>query len=156
MKEQSDALDILDKLKTELEGGRGIFSKKPDIGRCVELCDKLMRILPESMSDAEYVKHKRKEILANADVVAKNTIRAAEEKANNLVSESEIVKNAHTAANRIIESAYAKCDNLIIRTKAHLDNLFKETENFLCSTLAVVRTNREELRAALTDDRKDN
>lgn len=156
MKERSDALEILDKLKAELDGGRGLFSKKPDLALCSELCDKLSRILPEAMTDAEYVKHKRKEILANADVVAKNTIRAAEEKANNLVSESEIVKNAQSAANRIIESAYAKCDNLIIRTKAHLDNLFKETEKFLCSTLAVVRTNREELRAALSDGGNGN
>ncbi len=154
MKENVDALEILDRLRAELEGGRGIFSKKPDIGLCAELCDKLAKVLPESINDAEYIKHKRKEILANADVVAKNTIRAAEEKANNLVSESEVVKSAQAASNRIIESAYAKCDNLIIRTKAHLDNLFKETENFLCSTLAVVRTNREELRAALSDEKK--
>ncbi len=154
MKENVDALELLDRLRAELDGGHGIFSKKPDIGLCVELCDKLAKVLPESINDAEYIKHKRKEILANADVVAKNTIRAAEEKANNLVSESEVVKSAQAASNRIIESAYAKCDNLIIRTKAHLDNLFKETENFLCSTLAVVRTNREELRAALSDDKK--
>ena len=154
MKENVDALELLDRLRAELEGGQGIFSKKPFMGWCVELCDKLAKVLPESINDAEYIKHKRKEILANADVVAKNTIRAAEEKANNLVSESEVVKSAQAASNRIIESAYAKCDNLIIRTKAHLDNLFKETENFLCSTLAVVRTNREELRAALSDDKK--
>ncbi|MCX4312322.1 MAG: hypothetical protein OSJ83_00435 [Clostridia bacterium] len=153
---RSDALEILSRLRGELDGGRGLFSKKPDLPLCVELCDKLAKILPEEMNDAEYVKHKRKEILANADIVAKNTIRAAEEKANNLVSESEVVRGSQTAANRIIESAYAKCDNLIIRTKAHLDNLFKETESFLLSTLAVVRTNREELRAALTDSRKDD
>ena len=67
-----------------------------------------------------------------------------------------MVKSAQLASKQIIENAYAQCDNLILRTKAHLDNLFKETENFLCSTLAVVRTNREELRAALTDDKNGN
>lgn len=154
MKEQQDALELLDKLRSELENGHGFFSKKPDIDVCLELCDKLAKVLPEYIKDANYVKDKRKEILSNADVVAKNTIRAAEEKANKLVSESEIVRSAHAASKQIIENAYAQCDNLILRTKAHLDNLFKETENFMCSTLSVVRTNREELRAALSDGRK--
>lgn len=156
MKEQVDALDILEQLRGELETGHGFFSKKPDIDLCIDLCNKLAKVLPQSMNEADYVKQKRKEILANADVVAKNTIRAAEEKANNIVTESEVVKSAQLASKQIIENAYAQCDNLILRTKAHLDNLFKETENFLCSTLAVVRTNREELRAALTDDKNGN
>lgn len=149
MKEQIDALEILEQLKSELEGGRGFFSKKPDLELCLDLCDKLMRVLPESISEAGYVTQKRKEILSNADVVAKNTIRAAEEKASKLVSESEVIKSAQNASKQIIENAYVQCDNLILRTKAHLDNLFKETEKFLCSTLSVVRTNREELRTAL-------
>ena len=159
MQEQSEALDILDRLREELNVSRGgFFSKKPDIELCSELCDKLARVLPDSineaMTDAERISQKRKEILSNADVVAKNTIRAAEEKANKLISETEVVKNAQIASNRIIENAYTQCDNLILRTKTHLDNLFKEMENFLCSTLAVVRTNREELRTARLDDKK--
>lgn len=156
MKEHIDALEILDQLRTELSTGRGLFGKKADLALCSDLCDKLAQVLPDSIDEAEYVKQRRKEILSNADVVAKNTIRAAEEKANRLVGESEIVKNAQATAKQIIENAYAQCDNLILRTKAHLDNMFKETENFLCSTLSVVRTNREELRAALVNENKIN
>ena len=156
MKEQQDALEILEKLRAELDNGHGFFSKKPDLDLCMDLCDRLTEILPEYIKEANEIKEKRKDILSNADVVAKNTIRAAEEKASKLVSESEIVRSAQIASNQIIENAYAQCDNLILRTKAHLDNLFKETENFLCSTLSVVRTNREELRAALTDGNGGN
>ncbi|MCH5153749.1 MAG: hypothetical protein J1F71_00910 [Clostridiales bacterium] len=148
MKEQQDALEILEQLKAELDGRRGLFSKKPDWDFCLQLCDELMRIMPEYIKEAAYIKSKRKEILENADVVAKNTIRAAEEQANKIVSESEIVRSAQIASGQIIENAYTRCDNLILRTKSHLDNLFKQTENFLCSTLSVVRTNREELRSA--------
>ena len=148
MKEQQDALEILEQLKSELDGKRGLFAKKPDWELCSELCDELTRIMPEYIRDAAYIKNKRKEILGNADVVAKNTIRAAEEQANKILSESEIVRSAQIASKQIIENAYVQCDNLILRTKSHLDNLFKQTENFLSSTLAVVRTNREELRAA--------
>lgn len=153
MKDSSDALEILDSLREELNTTRGLFSKKPDIALCCDLCDKLVRVLPDALNEAAYVKDRRKEILANADVVAKNTIRAAEEKAEKLASESEVVRAAQASSKQIIENAYAQCDNLILRTKAHLDNIFKETEQFLLSTLAVVRTNREELRAALIDDK---
>lgn len=153
MKEQQDALEILEQLKAELEKSGGFF-KKPDLDLCLDLCDELSKILPEYVKEASLVTERKKDILANADVVAKNTIRAAEEKANKIVSESEIVRSAQAASKQIIENAYAQCDNLILRTKAHLDNLFKDTENFLCSTLSVVRTNREELRAALTGGNK--
>lgn len=152
--QDNNALEILDKLKEELNSTHGIFSKKTDIALCCDLCDKLCRALPDALEEAEYVKQKRKEILQNADVVAKNTIRAAEEKAEMLASESEIVKNAQVSAKQIIDNAYAQCDNLIMRTKAHLDNMFKETEQFLLTTLSVVRTNREELRSALNEDRE--
>lgn len=153
MKDGNEALEILEALRGELNTTRGLFSKKTDVALCCDLCDKLARVLPNSLEEAEYVKQRRKEILANADVAAKNTIRAAEEKAEKLANESEVVRKAQTAAKQIIENAYAQCDNLILRTKAHLDNLFKETEQFLLSTLSVVRTNREELRSALTDDK---
>lgn len=149
MKEQMDALEILDELRGELENGRGFFSKKPNPDLCLELCDRLSRVLPEYIREASYVREHRKDILTNADVVAKNTIRAAEEKAKRLVADSEIVRSAQISSKQIIENAYAQCDNLILRTKAHLDGLFKETENFLLSTLSVVRTNREELRSVM-------
>lgn len=151
MREKQDALEILDELREELNSSRGIFSKKADIALCADLCDKLAELLPASLKDAEYVNQKRKEILANADVVAKNTIRAAEEKAEKLSGDTEIVKKAQESAAQIVENAYVQCDNLIMRTQAHLDNMFKEIEQFLLSTLSVVRTNREELRSAITD-----
>ena len=58
--QDNDALDILNELRTELGGSRGLFSKKPDIALCSELCDKLARVLPDSINEAEYVKQKRK------------------------------------------------------------------------------------------------
>lgn len=154
MKEQTTALEILQSLREELTSSHGFFSKKPDIPLCCDLCDKLSRVLPESLEEAEYVKQKRKEILANADVVAKNTIRAAEERAEKLASETEVVRQAQANAKQIIENAYAQCDNLMLRTKAHLDELFKETEQFLLSTLSLVRTNREELRTSYTEEKR--
>lgn len=151
MQEQNEVLEILQQLREELNAPRGMFGKKIDIPYCCDLCDKLTRLLPSALADAEYLKQKRKEILTNADVAAKNTIRAAEEKAAQLSSESEVVKSAQTTAKQIIDNAYVQCDNLIMRTKSHLDDMFKETEQFLLTTLSVIRKNREELRAVRLD-----
>lgn len=149
---EKNIAEILDELRDELSGGGGLFSKKKvDTEYCLQLTDKIAKLLNSALSDAEQIKHKRKEILSNADLVAKNTIRAAEEQAEKLASESEVVAKANESAKAIIENAYAQCDNLILRTKSHLDSLFAETEKFLLTTLSVVRTNREELRVALTD-----
>ena len=151
MQEQNEVLEILQQLREELNAPRGMFGKRTDIPYCCDLCDKLTRLLPSALADAEYLKQKRKEILTNADVAAKNTIRAAEEKAAQLSSESEVVKSAQTTAKQLIDNAYVQCDNLIMRTKSHLDDMFKETEQFLLTTLAVIRKNREELRAVRLD-----
>ncbi len=148
---ENSITELLDELLDELNGKHGLFSKKADIDYCCQITDKLAKLIPAALDEAEQVKHKRKEILSNADTVAKNTIRAAEEQAEKLASESEVVKKANESAKAIIENAYAQCDNLILRTKTHLDNLFAETEKFLLTTLSVIRTNREELRVALTD-----
>lgn len=149
MYDRQDSADIIDELRNELENGRGVFSKKPNVAACLQLCDRLEKSLPTEADEQARLAEMRQEILSNADVVAKNTIRAAEERANKLVAESEIVRDAHIASKRIIENAYAQCDNLILRTKTHLDDLFRNAEDFLCSALTVVRTNREELRTAL-------
>ena len=42
-----------------------------------------------------------------------------------------------------------QCDTLVHHTKEHLDRTFKETEQFLLSTLTMIRNNREELRGAM-------
>lgn len=151
LEHEDSIMELLEELRDELAGRHGLFSKKADTEYCQQITDKLAKLLPAALDDAEHIKRKRKEILNNADTVAKNTIRAAEEQAEKLASESEVVKKANESAKAIIENAYAQCDNLILRTKSHLDNLFAETEKFLLTTLSVIRTNREELRVALTD-----
>ena len=42
-----------------------------------------------------------------------------------------------------------QCDALVDKTKAHLDIMFRDVEQFLQSSLAMIRNNREELRGAM-------
>ncbi len=141
--------DLIDELDSEINGKRGIFSKKVDIERCGELITAIKNSYPGVLRDSAYIVENREKILSNADVVAKNTIREAEEHANHLVGNSELLKKAETEAKKIIDSAYSQCDVLVERTKDHLDNVFKDVEQFLMSTLNMVRNNRDELKSAV-------
>jgi len=141
--------DIINELDNELSDKKGIFSKKIDIDKCQHLVGELKNLLPRSIAQSEQVLSSRQKILENADTVAQNTIREAEERASHIVDNSELVKQAELEAKKIIEMANMQGDVIIDRTKTHLDNMFKDIEQFLLSTLAMIRNNREELRGAM-------
>ena len=56
MQEQNEVLEILQQLREELNAPRGMFGKRTDIPYCCDLCDKLTRLLPSALADAEYLK----------------------------------------------------------------------------------------------------
>ena len=145
-----DVRRIIDELETELGERRGgLFSKKIDIGKCVQLTKAIRGAMPDAVREAEYVVENKQKILENADSVAKNTIREAEERAEHIIDNSELIKRAELEAKQLMETAYMQCDALVDKTKAHLDIMFRDVEQFLQSSLAMIRNNREELRGAM-------
>jgi len=145
----TELVKIIEELESELLDKKGFFSKKIDVDRCVELTQSLKESMPASISEAHKVLGTRNKILSNADMVAMDTIKEAEERASHIVDKSEIVQAAQIESRKIIDMAYMQCDMLVDRTKTHLDNMFKDIEQFLLSTLAMIRNNREELRGAM-------
>lgn len=141
--------DLIDQLEAELGGKHGLFGKKVDTGHCLALLSKIKQVLPDSLGEAQFVVENKRKILENADTVAKNTIREAEERAEHIIDNTEIIKRAELDAKQMLETAYMQCDTLVHHTKEHLDNTFRETEQFLLSTLTMIRNNREELRGAM-------
>ena len=71
-----DVMQLIDELENELGDRKGgLFSKKIDIGKCVQLTRQIRSTLPDALREAEYVVENKHKILENADSVAKNTIR---------------------------------------------------------------------------------
>jgi F0F1-type ATP synthase membrane subunit b/b' len=149
-----DAKQLLNELESELAGRRGLFSKKVDFDKCAEIVYRLKEAVPKSVYEAEYVMLNRRKILESADSAAQNTIKEAEERAVHIVENSELIRRAETEADKIFEAAERKCDALVAKTKSHLDGMFKDIEQFLLSAIAMIRNNREELRAAAVNGRK--
>ena len=145
-----DVMRIIDELEAELGERRGgLFSKKIDIGKCVQLTKAIRGAMPDAVREAEYVVENKQKILENADSVAQNTIREAVERAEHIIDNSELIKRAELEAKQLMETAYMQCDALVDKTKAHLDIMFRDVEQFLQSSLAMIRNNREELRGAM-------
>lgn len=142
-------LRLLDELEQELMDKKGLFSKKIDVERCADILYEMKEVVPQSLREADYIVANKQKILDNADSVARNTIREAEERAEHIIDNSELIKRAEIEGRKIVETAYMQCDALVERTKSHLDNMFKDIEQFLLSTLAMIRNNREELRGAM-------
>ncbi len=151
-----DILKLLDEMENELTDKKGLFSKKVDIGRCVDILYEMKRVFPESIREADYIVANKNKILENADNVAKNTIREAEERAEHIIDNSELIKRAEIEAKNIVDMGYMQCDTLVDRTKSHLDSMFKDIEQFLLSTLTMIRNNREELRGAMIMKRRND
>lgn len=145
-----DITQLIDQLEQELgERKGGLFGKKVDLNKCGQLTRQIRSALPDALREANYVVENKQKILENADSVAKNTIREAEERAEHIIDNSELIKRAELEAKQLMETAYMQCDALVEQTKAHLDTMFRDIEQFLQSVLAMIRNNREELRGAM-------
>lgn len=140
-----DVIAILDEMDEALNARR----RRVDLRRIGELMDELKTALPPLVKGAEDVIRSRDRILGNADVVAKNVIREAEERAKHLAESSEVTRLAKAQGGEMIDRTYRECDSLIRKTKEHLDATFAEAERFLQNTLDLIKTNRNELRALM-------
>jgi len=142
--------EYLNELEIELTGKKGgIFGKKTDTARCLQIVSDMYTALPAEIKEAEYMLAQKDDILHNARVLAKQTLEEAEIRAEHIISETEIMKRAQTEAAQILETAQMQSDTLIHKTTEHLEAMFSDIEQYLVSNLNMIRNNREELREAL-------
>lgn len=146
--------ELITELDDELNGRKGLFNRHVDLNRCAELFNQIKQMLPNALNEAETVIKSRERILENADMVARNIIKEAEERATHLSENSEIVKSAEKQGREILDKAYRDCDTLIQKTKEHLDSMFGDADTFFRATLDTIQTNRNELRGALIKTEK--
>ena len=145
-----DIKAYLNELEIELTGRKnGIFGKKVDIERCLQIIGNLYDAIPSAVSEANYILDKKDDIILNAQGLAKQTIGEAEIRAEQIISETEVLKRAQKEAAQILETAQMQSDTLLHKTTEHLEAMFTDIEQYLVSNLNMIRNNREELRAAL-------
>lgn len=144
-----DLNELIAEIDDELVGRSGLYNKRADLARCASLWNEIKSLLPTAIEEAELVSRNRIRILENADVVAKNVIKEAEERAGQLADNTEITRRAEKRGREVLDEAYRQCDELVMKTKEHLDSMFRDAETFFRNTLDTIKTNRNELRGAI-------
>lgn len=146
--------EIMDELGKELDGKKSFLNKKVDITRCQELYEELKNSFGGLISESEAIVKSRTAILENADSVAKNMLKEAEQRAKHMAQTSEVIRIAEKGGKDIEEAAYKRSDILLQKTKDRLDELFRDAETFFSETLEVIRKNRMELRGAFSGEKE--
>lgn len=145
------ALELCEQLENELSGRRGFVNVKIDIAECRRIVSSLKEELYVSGQCDDNVAGNRNAILTNADNVAKNVLKAAEERAAIMVSQSEIMSRAQADSRVLLENAYNSCDALILKTKENLDLMLKDVEVYLRETIDAISLQRFKLKNMIID-----
>lgn len=141
-----DYFDLVIELENELsEGDKGIFGKKINTEKCLDLIDKMKRAFPSVIKDANYIVANKEDILIEAERKAAQILKESETHANVIVKNSEIMKRAEDAATVHIENVRRVSDDIINKSAAIIYAMFEDTENFLKNMLEILKQNRDEM-----------
>lgn len=135
--------ELFNQLEDELSK-QGLFARRIDIDKCIEILHTLRKNYEYAVTEANHIMETRNKILANADNVAKNTIKEAEKRAH-YASEAGRYVYRTSEETQSENTSYGKSEELFDKTKVHIDDLFREVEEYLLSMVDLVRKNREEL-----------
>ncbi|HEY8390717.1 MAG TPA: hypothetical protein VIL26_07220 [Clostridia bacterium] len=150
-----DFYDLLLELENEfVDTEKGIFGKKINVQKCINLIDSLKRAFPSVIKDANYVVSNKEEILIEAERKANQIIKEAETHANIIVKNSEIMKRAEASAQSHYESVRRACDDSINKAAAIIYTMFEDMEGFLKNMMEILKQNRDEMINGLKDSNK--
>jgi len=150
-----DFYDLLLELENEfIDSEKGIFGKKINAQRCVNLIDSLKHAFPSVIKDANYVVSSKEEILIEAERKANQIMKEAETHANVIVKNSEIMKRAEASAQSHYENVRHACDDSINKSAAIIYAMFEDMEDFLKNMLEILKQNRDEMINGLKDSNR--
>lgn len=137
--------ELFNQLEDELSK-QGIFARRIDLDKCIEILHKLRQNYEKSIAEANKIIKSKNEILANADIVAKNTIKEAEKRSDYTARTGHYIYKTKEQADEFLSSTRDSCEELFDKTKNHIDTIFGEIEEYLDSMLDLIHKNREELK----------
>lgn len=150
-----DYYDLLLELENEfLDTDKGIFGKKINVQKCLNLIDGLKRAFPSVIKDANYVVASKEEILIEAERKAKQIIKEAETHSNVIIKNSEIMKRAEEAAAVHYENVRQACDDAINKAAAIICTMFEDMEDFLKNMLEILKQNQDDMINGLKDSNR--
>ncbi len=138
--------ELFNQLEEELSK-QGLFARRIDLDKCIEILHTLKTNYESSMKEADKIISARNEILANADAIAKKTIKDAGKHGEYTVKTGRYIYRDGEESDQLFSSTGESCEEIFDKTKKQIDMIFREVEEYLDSMAELVRKNREELKA---------
>ena len=108
--------------------------------------DKMRALLPEAVTEAEWILRERERIIGEANKEADTIIETAKAKLQRIAGESEIVKLAKAHGDEIVENSKNVAKEVTQGAFSYADDVMIQLQSELEKILQVVRKGREELR----------
>ena len=140
---------LLDEIEEIVAGGSSIpFASKVmvDKNELLELIREIRVKLPEELKQAEWIKEERQRILAEAEKESEILRQEADRRIKSMIDESEVTKRANEQAKDIISAAQQDAKKIRLGARAYADDILVELSARVEKVLAIINSNREELK----------
>jgi len=115
--------------------------------------DKLRALLPEAVTEAEWILRERERIISEANKEAETIVETAKAKLQRITGESEIVKLAKSQGDEIIENSKNVAKEVTQGAFTYADDVMLQLQSELEKILQVVRKGRDELRQNIRENK---
>ena len=131
--------DLINDAKQVPFSGGKVMVNSADV---YDIIDQIQDSMPAEVRQAKNIVADRKQILAEANREAENTIRSAEERKKVMLNQNEIVREAQVKAKEIVDDAKQKSTEIRKAASVYVDSIMKRTEESLSAQLSEVKKTR--------------
>ena len=150
--------DIISTLYDMIQDARGVplASDKCIVERekVLDLLDEIIAQLPVELKQARTIVESRNELISQARREAENTVRQAQEKANQMVTEEAIYQEAKQQCQEMMLKTQTRMAELRKVSNDYMDDALRRTEEAIALSLDDVRDTRNKFKALVEAQEK--
>ena len=122
--------------------------------KVLDLLDEIIAQLPVELKQARTIVESRNELISQARREAENTVRQAQEKANQMVTEEAIYQEAKRQCQEMILQTQTRMAELRKVSNDYMDDALRRTEEAIGMSLEDVRDTRAKFKALIEAQEK--
>ena len=122
--------------------------------KVLDMLDEIIAQLPEELKQARTIVESRNELIGQARREAENTIRQAQEKADQLVEEEAIYQEAKRQCHEMVLQTQTRMAELRKVSNDYMDDALRRTEEAIALSLEDVRDTRSKFKALVESQEK--
>ena len=122
--------------------------------KVLDLLDEIIAQLPVELKQAKTIVESRNELISQARREAENTVRQAQEKANQMVTEEAIYQEAKRQCQEMVLQTQTRMAELRKISNDYMDDALRRTEEAITISLEDVRDTRAKFKALVDAQEK--